>query len=186
MNRLSNGTMSYDPATSNLLTVVRDAGGGNNFNQLTAMAYNAVGDVTAVTDPSGKVTTSTYDAARRLTTTTTPPTAAAFAGVVTALSYDADGRVLQAQQSANGAVLRTVSTTYTLTGKPATATDARGNVTRYAYDALDRLASVTDPMYRVTRYGYDALSRRTAVSNSVIQAAPLLSRAIPRTDSSRA
>jgi YD repeat-containing protein len=164
----------YDSFGNNI-SVRRDAGGGNNFNQRTAMAYNAVGDLTAITDPNGKVTTSTYDAVRRLTKTTTPPTAAAFAGVVTALSYDADGRVLQARQSANGAVLRTVSTSLHPDRQARDRNRCQGQRgALWGYDALDRLASVTDPMWRVTRYGYDALSRRTTVSNPVIQAAPLL------------
>jgi hypothetical protein len=61
------------------------------------------------------VARSVYDADRRLKTVTTP----APAGLVTTNTYDPDGHVLQAQQSANGAVLRTTSTTYTLSGKPA-------------------------------------------------------------------
>jgi RHS repeat-associated protein len=138
------------------------------------MTYNAVGDVASVTDPNGNVTTSTYDAARRPTTVTSPATPAAPKGVVTALSYDPDGRVVQTQQSASGVVLRTASATYTPTGKPATATDANGNMTRYGYDALDRLSKVTDAERRITSYGYDTLSRRTAVLNAAIQAAPLL------------
>jgi RHS repeat-associated protein len=71
-------------------------------------------------------------------------------------------------------VLRTRSATYTLTGKPATATDANGNVTRFAYDLLDRPTSLTDAKGRLTSYGYDALSRRTQVLNTAIQANPLL------------
>jgi len=43
-------------------------------------------------------------------------------------------------------VLRGTSATYTLIGKTATT----ANVTRHAYDALDRLSRVTDPMQRVT------------------------------------
>jgi RHS repeat-associated protein len=98
---------------------------------------------------------------------------------MTSLTYDGNGQLLQTQQSANGAILRTTSATYTLTGKTATVTDANGNAlgnlpTRYSYDALDRVTSVTDPMGRVTAYGYDALSRQTAISNPAISANPLL------------
>ena len=168
---LGSVTKSVYGAFGNLTSVTRDFG---RLNQLTTMSYNAVGDVISVTDPNGKISTSTYDAARRLKTSTSPATAAAPNGLVTALSYDADGRVIQTQQSASGMVLRTASTTYTPTGKPATATDANGNVTRYAYDLLDRTASVTDAMDRVTSYAYDALSRRTQVLNTAVQATPLL------------
>ncbi len=125
----------------------------------------------SLTDPNGNVTTSTYDAARRLTTVTAPPAPLAL---VTTYGYDPDGRLLQTRQSAAGAVLATTSAAYTPSGKLATATDANGNVTRYAYDAADRLARVADPAGRITTYAYDAMSRRTATFNPAIQSAPLL------------
>jgi YD repeat-containing protein len=79
---------------------------------------------------------------------------------VTTNTYDADGRLLQVQQSVAGTGLRTTQTSYTLTGKAATATDANGNVTRYAYDLDDRLTSATDPVGRVTTFGYPRAARR--------------------------
>ncbi len=107
-------------------------------------------------------------------TTTVPTPAGTPNGLVTTNSYDADGRVIQVRQTADGVVLRTVSTTYTPTGKVATATDANVNVTRFSYDPLDRLATVTDAVQRVTSYGYDALSRKTQTFNVAIQASPLV------------
>src|SRR5712692_9968946 len=95
--------------------------GGGRLNRLTTMSYSAVGDVVSLTDPNGNVTISTYDAARRPATVTSPATPAARKCVVTVLSYDPDGRVVQTHQSADGAVLRTASATYTPSGKPATA-----------------------------------------------------------------
>src|SRR6185437_13040085 len=106
-----------------------------------------------VTDPNGNVTTSRYDADRRRTAVTSPGSSAAPAGLVTSFAYDPDGRVVQTQQSASGAVLTTTANTYTLTGQMARTTAANSNV---------------------TRYGYDAMGRRTAVFNTAIQAAPLL------------
>lgn len=159
---------AYDGA-GNLLSTIRDAGAGR-LNLTTAYTYNARGDPLTVTDPRGNVATSTYDSARRLLTTTTP---AAPAGVVTAYTYDPAGRVLQTQQSSGGSILRTTSTTYTPSGKPATSTDANGYVTRFAYDLLDRRTKVTDPMGRVTVYGYDTLSRLTSAANPAIQSGPL-------------
>lgn len=164
--------VTYDNA-GNRVSVTRDVGPGR-LNQLTATAYNVRGDVISVTDPNGTVTTNTYDAARRPSATISPAAPGAPNGIVTTFSRDADGRVLQTQQSANGAVLRTTSTTYTLTEKPATSTDANGNVTSYAYDTVDRLSSTTDAMGRTTSYAYDAMSRQTKVFNTAVQANPLL------------
>lgn len=58
------------------------------------------------------------------------------AGITTAFSYDPDGRVIQTRQSVNGVALRTTATTYTLTGKPAIATDAMGNLRLGSLDCL--------------------------------------------------
>jgi YD repeat-containing protein len=154
----------------NQTSIIRDIGAGR-LNQLTTISYNAVGDPISITDPKGNITTSTYDAARRLTATIAPN------GLLPAYSYDPDGHVLQSQQSASGTVLRSTGATYTLTGKPATATDANNNTTSFSYDLLDRLSSVKDAMGRTTSYGYDALSRQVSISNLAIQGSPLLQQA---------
>jgi len=159
----------YD-SFGNQTSIIRDIGPGR-LNQLTAIGYNAVGDPISITDPRANTTTSTYDAARRRTATTAPN------GLMTAYNYDPDGHVIQTQQSINGTVLRSTGATYSLTGKPATATDANNNTTSFSYDLLDRLSSVTDAMGRTTSYGYDALSRQIAISNLAIQSAPLLQQA---------
>ncbi len=151
----------------NQTSIIRDIGPGR-LNQLTTIGYSAVGDPISITDPRANITTTTYDAARRLTATTAPN------GLVTAYNYDPDGHVLQSQQSASGTVLRSTGATYTLTGKPATATDANSNTTSFSYDLLDRVSNVTDAMGRTTSYGYDALSRQSSISNLAIQSAPLL------------
>ena len=157
---------SYDTA-GNPRSVVRDAGTGR-LNQFTSFAYSAAGDVISTTDPRGNITTNSYDTARRLVATTAPNQ------LTTTYSYDRNGEVLQTRQFTNGTALRSTSATYTLTGKTATATDANGNVTAYAYDALDRLSRTSDPAQRVTSIVYDALSRQTQVLNTAIQATPLL------------
>jgi YD repeat-containing protein len=159
----------YD-SFGNQTSIIRDIGAGR-LNQLTTIGYNAVGDPISITDPRANVTTSTYDAARRLITATAPN------GLMTAYSYDPDGHVIQAQQSAQGTVLRSTGATYTLTGKPATATDANNNTTSFSYDLLDRISSVKDALGRTTSYGYDALSRQSSISNLAIQSSPLLQQA---------
>ena len=159
----------YD-SFGNQTSIIRDIGAGR-LNQLTTIGYSAVGDPISITDPRANIATSTYDAARRLTATTAPN------GLMTAYSYDPDGHVIQSQQSAGGTVLRSTSATYTLTGKPATATDANNNTTSFTYDLLDRISSVKDAMGRTTSYGYDALSRQSSISNLAIQNTPLLQQA---------
>ncbi|WP_434520138.1 RHS repeat-associated core domain-containing protein [Methylosinus sporium] len=153
-----------------LVSIVRDPGGDGHINQTTRYAYDAVGNVTSVTDPNGNVTTTVYDRNRRPVGITGPPAPVSLA---TAFVYDADGRLLETSQSASGSVLRRASVVYTQTGQIATATDANGNITRYAYDTVDRLINVIDPLGRATNYAYDALSRKISIANPAIQAAPL-------------
>lgn len=149
--------------------------GPGRLNLVTSFSYNARGDPVSVVDPRhGGVTTSTYDDARRPLTTTLPWPVAGATGITTANTYDADGRLVQVRQIANGSVLRTTSTTYTPTGKPATTTDANGNVSRFTYDLLDRRSTVTDAMGRVTRFTYTVLGQPFRTYNPAISANPLL------------
>jgi RHS repeat-associated protein len=86
--------------------------------------------------------------------------------VQTTNSYDPDGRVISVAR-ANGAASVVTTTSYSLTGKVQSVTDPNGNLTLYAYDLDDRLASVTQPVSaslgRVTSFTYDALSRLATV-----------------------
>jgi len=139
----------------------------------TAFGYDAVGNIVTATDPRGNVTRFSFDANRRAISTTLPP---APAPLTTLTGYDPDGRVIQVQQVGfGGAVLRTVRSTYTLTGKPSTTTDANGNLTRMLYDAADRVSQVIDAKGQVSRTVYDALGRPAQTINPAIQAAPLVS-----------
>jgi RHS repeat-associated protein len=139
----------YD-AVGNQVTITRDEGG---LNQLTAIGYDALGNAVGVTDPNGNTSRSAYDLNRRVVSAAAP----AAIGLVTSFAYDADGRLIQTRQFTGGALLRTTGATYTPTGKPLTATDANGNVTRYGYDRLDRLASLRDAIGvagGLNRYAY--------------------------------
>lgn len=163
---------SYD-GFGNLTSTIADYGPGcgtANFCQQTAMTYDLFGNVVALTDPKGNVSLTSYDLNRRPVMVTLPgaPTA-----LVTTTTYDPDGRVLQVQQFANGQALRTTSSSYTLTGKPATVTDANGNTTSYSYDGNDRLSLTVDPLGRTTSYVYDTLSRPFQTFNLAIQSGAL-------------
>ena len=171
--RLVLTNFAYD-SFGDLTSTIRDVG-ASNLNQTTLSAYNSFGDVVKTTDPNGDVSTAAYDLDRRRTAAVSPASAAAAGPVTTSFAYDPIGQLLQTQQSANGSILRTTKSSYTPTGKPATTTDANGNVSRFAYDPVDRLMSATDPVGRVTTYAYDAMSRQVSVSNLAVQSAPLIS-----------
>lgn len=137
----------YDPK-GNLIEVTRDTG---RLNQITRMDYDALGNPIALTDPKGNVTRTVYDANRRVTSIVAPKSAASTDALTTSFGYDPDGRVRETVTGA-GTLTITTGATYTPSGKVASTTDAKGNVTRSAYDVLDRVASITDALGRVTRY----------------------------------
>jgi|GEM_PF-1856171 len=101
---------------------------------ITLTYYDAASNRTSVTDPKGIVTAFQYDALNRLKTVIEnykpgfQPTSAI--NVQTEYTYDAAGN------------LKTVK-------------DARGKVTTYTYDRLNRQLSVTDPLNHTATYGYD-------------------------------
>lgn len=165
----------YD-SVGNRIRTTADAGVGR-INRISSYSYDALGNVITVTDPRGAVTVNKYDAARRLTATVSPSPIAGAPNLVTTNSFDSQGRLLQVQQSVGDSVLRTTSTTWTPTGKPATTTDPKGSTTRFTYDALDRRISIRDPMDRVTQFSWTVLSQPFQTHNLAISASPLLEQA---------
>ncbi|MDO3623198.1 RHS repeat domain-containing protein [Ralstonia pseudosolanacearum] len=122
----------------------------------TQYAYDAVGNLTQITDPRGLVTTLTYDALGRRTKVQGPPATPGGAVPTVVFNYDGQDRVRQVtdprslvtaytvdglgnttqQQSPDTG---TINATYDAVGNLTSRTDARGKTTTYRYDALDRL-----------------------------------------------
>lgn len=84
--------------------------------------------------------------------------------------YDPASELLSVTTAFGTANQRTETVTYTPNGKTSTATDAKGNLTAFAYDGVDRLAQTTFPSKTVAgqansgdfeSYGYDAAGNRT-------------------------
>ncbi|RIE03934.1 polymorphic toxin-type HINT domain-containing protein [Cohnella faecalis] len=53
--------------------------------------------------------------------------------------------------------------TYDFSGNVTSNTDAKGNMTSFAYDKLDRLVSVTDPLQQISEYKYNLLGELSAI-----------------------
>lgn len=121
----------------------------------TATTYNAVGEVTSVTDPNGHTTSYGYDGDGNVTQATDSK------GNVTHCAYNGNNQQTKVTLP-NGT---TRSTTYDADGNTVSQTDPAGNVTRYTYDALNRVTSMTDPLGQTTSYGYDAAGNRTSLTN---------------------
>jgi len=121
--------------------------------------YDAVGNLTKITDPRGIVTTFGYDALSRRTLTTQPPAAsggtsptigAAYDGInqpktvtdprslVTSYTTDGLGKTTTLASPDTGSTIKT----YNDAGLVATSKDARNVTATYSYDALNRVTQI--------------------------------------------
>jgi RHS repeat-associated protein len=132
----------------------------------TQYAYDAMGNLTKVTDQLGRVTSYAYDGWDRLTTLTLPNPGSG--SPVIKYAYDAVSNLL-ATTDPNGQATsyaydaRDRLTTVTLPD-PDGAGPQTSPVAKYAYDLADRLTQTTDALGRITSYAYDALDRLTTVT----------------------
>ncbi|MCP4428303.1 MAG: PKD domain-containing protein, partial [Chloroflexi bacterium] len=141
-------------------------------NVATQFAYDAVGNLTAMSNPLGNSFTFAYDALNRLASSADP------LGNGGSYSYDAAGNLTQVVD-ANGATTtyaydalnrlngitrpdEIVGFTYDAAGNRLTMSDPAG-MTAYGYDALYRLTQVTDPLSQTVQYGYDAVGNRASL-----------------------
>lgn len=148
---------------------------------------DANGFITSETDFKGVVTTTTWDAARRLPTTVvraagTPeaktettqwhpvfnlPATITEAGRTTTLTYDTLGNVLSravTDTSSSPNVTRTWQWTYNAQGLADTHTEPNGAVTSFAYDARGNLTKRTNALGHETFYTYDSANRVTSTT----------------------
>ena len=151
---------AYD-ADGHLLSVTRTNGAGN---AVTLMTYTATGQVQAVTDPNGNVTTNSYDADDRLLSVTDP----LFRQTV--YTYDAMSRRVSVSNPAIS-TSPLLQQSYTPDGLIGSLTDANGNTTSFAPDGFDRLATTTYPGGSTETLSYDAdgnvLTRKTRAGATI-------------------
>ena len=130
------------------------------LDNTTTIQHNAVGEVVAQTDASGRTTSYDYDAARRLTAVI------ASDGATTAYSYDAAGNLVE-RIDANGG---TTSYSYDPARRLTEVITPAGGRWEYAHDAAGNLTQVVDANATtgvgpgITQYGYDELNRLTSIT----------------------
>ncbi|GAB2874618.1 hypothetical protein GCM10027277_49810 [Pseudoduganella ginsengisoli] len=129
-------------------------------NTTSNFQYDQMGNLTQRTDPLGNVTNFSYDALYRIKQSIQPVPAAGVARPTTNLTYDgidqlstvADPRSLTTTYTNDGlgnqpglASPDTGATarTFDLAGNMLTSIDARGKVSTYTYDALNRVTSIS-------------------------------------------
>ncbi|MDX3311449.1 RHS repeat protein [Streptomyces sp. ME08-AFT2] len=149
-------TYTYDKV-GRLLTSVSPRGnvtGADPAAYTTSYTYDAAGNTTGVTGPTGASTTTTYDAINRPLVVTDP------LGHTTGYAYDANDNITKIIDAAS----KTVTSVYDKNNRLTSSTDQLSKATTYAYDADGNLLSRTSPLGHKVTWTYDGDGRRaTAV-----------------------
>ena len=141
---------TYDPKTLGLIAVT------DPTDRTTTSTYNSQGERTSTTDPLGATTMSTYTPQGDLASSTNA------LGVTTTLTYNNNGNLTSTSTSLNATVNRTTGYTYGDAAHPGdvtTITDPRGKTTTFTQDAAGNVTAVTDPLGRTVTTAYDNIGR---------------------------
>ncbi|MBI3241766.1 MAG: N-acetylmuramoyl-L-alanine amidase [Chloroflexi bacterium] len=122
-------------------------------NVATRYVYDAVGNLTNVTDANSRASHFEYDLNDRLTQFT------ANGGQVRKYDYDPVGNLVKYTNARGNIWLYG----YDALNRRINETDPLSHTTRYEYDALSRMTGITDGNTNTTRQEYDALGRLAAV-----------------------
>lgn len=153
---------NYDVSTEKMTSMVVDFGVSPRLNLTTLFGYDAVGNVTSVTDARANQSTAVFDNLRRLT----QETAAAPFSYVTSYGYNANNMKTSTQRQVTGSPgFQTYTWTYSAFNRKLTESDPYGRQTVWVYDGKDRLQSMTDAEGRQWQYGYDALDRINQITD---------------------
>lgn len=179
--------MDYDPATGYLTRRIEAF--GTPLATTNSFTHDARGNLLALTDPRGNITTHQYDALDRLVEVSTPApdrhvTRFAYTGngriarieretrdpanpwQVTEFTYDVLDRLVRRSDGLGHAV----TFAYDGNGNISRITDANGNVTSLLHDERNLLFRITDPLTNQVTLGYTSnglpLFRRDARGNA--------------------
>ncbi|CAL9370391.1 hypothetical protein SUDANB151_00836 [Streptomyces sp. enrichment culture] len=148
-------TYTYDKVGRLLSSVspLGNADGADPAGHTTNYFYDAAGNTTKVTGPTGASSTTTYDAMNRPLVVTDP------LGHTTGYTYDANDNVTKVTDAAG----ETVTSVYDKNNRLTSSTNQLGKTTSYAYDADGNLLSHTSPLGHKASWTYDADGRQVTV-----------------------
>jgi RHS repeat-associated protein len=145
-----NTTLVYD-ARGWPTTITVNPGPSQSVTQL---EYNAVGDVTKLTQPDGSYLIYGYDDARRLSSIQNNY------GQRVEYTYNAMGLPTQVlTKSSGGSVIGAAQAVYDEIGRLLTSIGAASQETDYAYDRVGNVTGITDPRAKAYANAFDALNR---------------------------
>ncbi|MBS1721200.1 MAG: RHS repeat protein [Armatimonadetes bacterium] len=123
---------------------------------VTTSTYDALGQVTSVTDALGRTSSFTYNGFGNVVSSTNP------AGQTTTATYDTMGRPL----TTSDALGRTTTVSYDAWGRPVSTAMPGGITSSLSLDLDGRTLSGTDPLGRVGTVSYDAGGRVVSSTNA--------------------
>ncbi|MCF6521540.1 RHS repeat protein [Streptomyces sp. JJ36] len=149
-------THRYDTANRLVATVSPrgNADGADPADHTTTYGYDANGNRTSVTGPTGAVTTTAYDDVDRAVRVTDP------LGNVTRYAYDAEDNLTRVTD----ALGHETTSAYDAVNRLTSTTDPLGDTTRFTYDADGNQLSRTTPLGHTTTWTYDAAGRQTGTT----------------------
>ncbi|MEV4920930.1 DUF6531 domain-containing protein [Streptomyces tirandamycinicus] len=150
-------TYTYDKV-GRLLTSVSPRGnvtGADPAAYTTNYVYDAAGNQTKVTDPTGASTATTYDAVNRPLVVTDSLTR------TTSYTYDANDNVTKITDAAG----KSVTAVYDKNNRRTSSTDQLTQATVFAYDADGNLLSSTSPLGHKTSWTYDGDGRQATATD---------------------
>lgn len=121
-------------------------------------SYDADGNLLTTTDGLGRVTTDTVSSATGLVTGVADPT-----GRTVSYGYDFAGEPTSIQYAKGSSVDPVINRTYDADGRVLSAEDSSGSAS-VAYNAAGQVTSTATPAGRTARYGYDNAGRRTTMT----------------------
>ena len=143
-------TLTYD-IHGQVLSITRNPGVAQSQ---TLLSYNAVGQITEITLPSGGALSYEYNSAKRLTGIENS------AGERIEFAYDAMGNVTSQQtKTSGGAIVENSAKAYDELGRLLHQIGATSQTTSYGYDKVSNLTSITDPRSNVYSHAFDRLNR---------------------------
>ncbi len=177
-------TYNYATSLSQLAVTGADKPSGQSLRDAARRVQNAAGLIESETDFLGFISTTSWDATRRLPlsqtkaagrpeqqTTSTQwhptfrlPVLVTEQGKTTAYSYDTAGNILNQSEldttggSSNGQTRQT-SYTYNANNLLTRMTDARGQIWSFGYDAQGNRASSTNPLSHISSNTFDGAGR---------------------------
>jgi RHS repeat-associated protein len=162
MDAPNGSSIRYERDILGRVTKITEKASATSTAYVTQYGYDAIGNLSTVTDPTGGITTFNYDAANRLTQRVLPN------GITTTYTYNLVDQVMSiVHKAADGTVVASITYERNKGGEPSKITYEDGTHTELTYDSSLRVTKEayydsSNTLTETITYSYDAAGKRTA------------------------